>query len=268
MPTAISTYKVTLTPLQTLLLASLLELPALPLALAEPPEEPDEQAVNDALDQLVAQDYARRPADDTLTLSASVVSILQRIAASPVMLTVSAFRDWSSHEARFHVAHDLLVMEEKQDEQIMLSALRDGDVLEQALLGLAPLPEEEPATSELDLGETDIQAAFGLVSDSDSEGASQAPVARIQLDETMAVARLDLYRRLDASGPWSLARRLAWLTCEDRLWRVGDDGAGEKLRLIPSTREQIRGDWRSLIDAATEHYAPYQTPTLEEVNHA
>ena len=268
MPTDPSTYKVTLSPLQALLLTSLLRLPALPLALNEPQAEPDERAVLAAVDDLVARGYATRPDEDILSVSSTVVSILQRIAAAPVMMSASAFRDWSGHEARFHIAHDLLVMEEKQDEQIMLSALRDGDVLEQALLGLAPLPEEEPATSELDLGETDIQAAFGLVSDSDSEGASQAPVARIQLDETMAVARLDLYRRLDASGPWSLARRLAWLTCEDRLWRVGDDGAGEKLRLIPSTREQIRGDWRSLIDAATEHYAPYQTPTLEEVNHA
>jgi len=270
MPTDPSTYKVTLSPLQALLLTSLLRLPALPLALNEPQAEPDERAVLAAVDDLVARGYATRPDEDILSVSSTVVSILQRIAAAPVMMSASAFRDWSGHEARFHIAHDLLVMEEKQDEQIMLSALRDGDVLGQALLDLAPLPEEEPATSDLDLGEADIQAAFGLVSDPTPKEASPADDAsapRVQLDDRMAVARLDVYRR-DPGERWSLVERLAWLTCQEMLWRANEGGSGPRLYLSPSTKEEIRDSWRALVGRAVQHYAPYQAPTLEEVNHA
>lgn len=274
MPSDPATYNVTLTPLQTLLLASLLELPALPLALAEPPEEPDEQAVNDALDQLVVQGYARRPADHTLTLNASVVSILQRVALAPVMLTVSAFGEWKATEARFHIAPDLAVMQSQTEEgATVFAALRDADVLREALTDLAPLPEEEPAASERTLTPADIQAAFGLAPDTSSQdGAKQTGTdgGAQALDQDMTVARLDLYERADSSvpGEWRLSQRLAWLANQDQLWRAVAEGSDETLLLVPATPAGIEAAWQEIISAATKGYTPYAAPARKVKDHA
>ena len=274
MPSDPATYNVTLTPLQTLLLASLLELPALPLALTEPPDEPDEQAVNDALDQLVAQDYAQRPAEDTLTLNATVVSILQRVASAPVMLTVSAFAEWKATEARFHIAPDLAVMQSQTEEgETVFAALRDADVLRESLTDVAPLPEEEPAGSERTLTPADIQAAFGLVPDATlQDGATPAGAqeGEDQLDANMTVARLDLYERAHASvpGEWRLTHRLAWLTSQDRLWRAVADGSDETLLLVPASPTEISASWQKIVRAATEGYAPYTTKARKVADYA
>lgn len=275
MSTDVPTYELTLTPLQTLILGCVLQLPSLPLALAEPPAEADEEAVNAALDQLVAQDYARRPAHDTLTLSATVVSILQRVSSASTMLTISAFRDWETQEARFHIASDLIVMQSQDQKGVLhLAALRDDDVLRETLSDLAPLPQEVPGPSAMTVTQADIQAAFGLAPEEaapESADRSNQNSPAHQLDDKMAVARLDLYTRGDQAQPgqWQLARRLAWLTSRDRLWRAADDNGSEQtLSLVPASGAEIAASWEELVSAATEAYTPYKAPARKVTDHA
>ncbi len=163
-----TTYRLTLSREEFYLLAALLQLPQ-PLGLRDPFQGLGEREVRERLEKakesLARREYAEDQADGSVALDVAVVALVQTATTAERSVMLSFVRADGSRAERFiHLTSDLLLEQESApDDQLTLTAVRDGEVLAERTRAFLSLADCVAAPGpKFSLGEADFSQAQEL----------------------------------------------------------------------------------------------------------
>ena len=253
------------------LLASLLQVRGL-IGVDNPFHGLSQEQVNDRLEQtklsLIEKQFIEIQADGTVVLDGEIAALVQVVATAPRALVVSCMRRHQVLTRYVHLVEGLIVEQETlEDGRVVLTAVRDRDVLRERLFEYLALPACESAPApEIILAEEDLAEAQRLALEPEicisllrqrgipEKAAGELAEALIAEKQVGSVA---VTRRETDEGERGLQtmpdRTVAWLISPTGGWRVlpACDDAFRFVRLMPSSSGEIEQALTELTSSVT-----------------